>query len=71
MPLNWRRKAATQTESSTGDAPDAEASATTSQNPRAKLDKTGLYDLAQVKRLLDDEMIEVSHRNLDTFSAAR
>ena len=30
------------------------------ENPRTKLDKTGLYDIAQVKRLLDDELMAVS-----------
>lgn len=35
------------------------AKTATSDAPRAKLDKSGLYDLQQVKRLLDDEVIAV------------
>lgn len=41
-------------------APAAAAPSTPDKkNPRAKIDKSGLYDLAQVKRLLDDEVIAV------------
>lgn len=60
--LWWRRRAAPKGESASEETSGAETGSSTPAvtNPRAKIDKSGLYDLAQVKRLLDDEMIEVS-----------
>lgn len=40
--------------------PVAPTSGSDNSNTGAKIDKSGLYDLQQVKRLLDDEVIAVS-----------
>lgn len=63
MPRDVRRRTATGTDTSPDDAPapvtDATPDTPEPNNARAKIDKSGLYDLAQVKRLLDDEVIAV------------
>lgn len=44
-------------------APTSDSSDSSDQklDMRLKIDKSGLYDLMQVKRLLDDELIAVRH----------
>lgn len=61
MPINLRRRATSSTTSSkvSSDSPTPSASPS-SPNSREKVDKSGLYDLAQIKRLLDDQVISVS-----------
>lgn len=57
--LRNRRQAASAPAQEGSSTTSGAASGTAAASPRAKIDKSGLYDLQQVKRLLDDEIISV------------